>query len=302
MTRRHYKSFIQDSARWDALVLRDDDIVIDTPAKSGTTWMQMCCLVLIHGPELPQPLSRLAPWLDQVLAPLDELVARLEAQDHRRVIKSHTPLDGLPLDDRVTYIGVGRDPRDTILSMANHLANMDFEAAARLRVAAGVTEAPPPPDRPTDPAGLFAHAVADDSPVEAFTSSLRFLLHHLSTLWAHRGDPNVELFHYSDLRADLDGQMRRLATILEIDVDEGRWPALVDAARFESMKDRADVLAPNAESGLWHDNARFFAEGRLGSWRDIVPAEQLARYDERVAALTDPELAAWIHHGWLGTA
>ena len=43
---------------------------------------------------------------------LDDVVADLDAQTHRRFIKTHTPLDGLPHDPRVTYIGVGRDPRD----------------------------------------------------------------------------------------------------------------------------------------------------------------------------------------------
>lgn len=36
------------------------------------------------------------------------------------MIKTHTALDGLPWDDRVTYVCVGRDPRDVALSWDNH--------------------------------------------------------------------------------------------------------------------------------------------------------------------------------------
>ena len=78
--RRHYKSFIDDSARWDALALRDDDIIIVTPSKSGTTWMQQCVsLVLFQTPDPPAPMAVLSPWLDMLTWPLDELVATIEA-------------------------------------------------------------------------------------------------------------------------------------------------------------------------------------------------------------------------------
>src|SRR4051812_37299816 len=49
------------------------------------------------------------------------------------------------------------------------------------------------------------------------------------------------LLHYDGLKAELEGQMRKLATHLDIEVDEHRWPRLVQAARFESMRSRADT-------------------------------------------------------------
>jgi aryl sulfotransferase len=54
----------------------------------------------------------LSPWLDHLVEPLDEVVARLDAQTHRRVIKTHTPLDGVPLKQEVTYIVIARHPLD----------------------------------------------------------------------------------------------------------------------------------------------------------------------------------------------
>src|SRR4051794_1067722 len=93
-----YRSTVRDSRRWDHLHLRPGDIVVSTPPKSGTTWMQMICALLVHQtPVLPDSLDRLSPWIDSLTRPLDEVVADLDGQHHRRVIKTHTPLDGLPI-------------------------------------------------------------------------------------------------------------------------------------------------------------------------------------------------------------
>ena len=287
-----------DSARWDGFELRDDDVIVTTPAKCGTTWMQMCCLLLVHGtPTLPGSLSMLAPWLDQVLSPVDEIHARLASQQHRRVIKTHTPLDGLPRDPSVTYIGVGRDPRDVALSLASHLANMDMDVAVRARTELGLPEVPRTA-RPTEPEAMFDHFVEERSRVEDFRSGLNSLVHHLEELWRARHEPNVVLFHYRDLRADLAGEMRRLAAVLGVPIDEAVFPDLVAAATFEAMKEGADRLAPNADKSLWHSNERFFAEGRLNGWRELLSAEALARYDRRLGELTDDaELVEWLHAG-----
>src|SRR5258708_34635291 len=104
---------MHDNTRFEHFAFRPSDIVISTPPKCGTTWTQMLCALLIFdGPEFPLPLSGLSPWFDQTIRPLDELNEMYEAQSHRRFIKTHTPLDGLPIRADVTYLVVGRDPRD----------------------------------------------------------------------------------------------------------------------------------------------------------------------------------------------
>ena len=49
-----YQSDEEDSGRWLGFPFRDGDIVISTRSKSGTTWVQMICALLIfQTPELP---------------------------------------------------------------------------------------------------------------------------------------------------------------------------------------------------------------------------------------------------------
>ena len=106
-----YQNHHLDSTRWDAIALRPDDIVITTAYKAGTTWMQTIVGHLIFwGREFPEVLLKASPWLDMRILPLDEIRAELDAQQHRRFIKTHLPLDGLPYREDLRYIMIGRDP------------------------------------------------------------------------------------------------------------------------------------------------------------------------------------------------
>jgi len=71
-----YQSPDEDSARWLGFPFRDGDIVISTRSKTGTTWAQMICALLIfQTPELPAPLAQLSPWLDHLIVPREEVYA-----------------------------------------------------------------------------------------------------------------------------------------------------------------------------------------------------------------------------------
>ena len=243
---RRYEASMYDSNRWDGFELRPGDIIISTPPKCGTTWTQMiCALLILQEPELPLPLDTLSPWIDMVTRARTDVFADLEAQTHRRFIKTHTPLDGIPNDPTVTYICVGRDPRDVGLSMDHHIGNTDIGAflSQRERAAAidGIELGPlrPPRPRPDGERDRFWQWVDDETPSTQVGSSLRRTVEHLQTFRDAADDLDVVYLHYDDLKADLEGQMRQMAARLGIDVDEHRWPRLVQAATFESMRSRA---------------------------------------------------------------
>jgi len=140
-----YRSRDEDSARWRHFPFRAGDIVISTRSKSGTTWMQMICALLVfQTPAFPQPLADLSPWLDWLITPEAEVYARLAAQRHRRIIKTHTPLDGLPIDPRVTYIVVAREPLDLAVSLFHQSTNLNRD---RMRQLSGQPARRPPKTR-----------------------------------------------------------------------------------------------------------------------------------------------------------
>jgi aryl sulfotransferase len=307
MAQRRYQGIVFDSGRWDGFELRPGDIVISTPPKCGTTWTQMICALLVfQEPDLPDRLARISPWLDMVSRSRTEVVAELAAQSHRRFIKTHTPLDGLPHDPSVTYICVGRDPRDVALSMDNHRANLDIGEFLRSRAEAatvdGVELEPLPQLPPAAESGYerFWHWIDDDGDPASSSSSLRFTLWRLQTFWAAPVDLDIVLLHYDDLLEDLDGQMALVARRLGIEVPEQRWHQLVEAATLEGMRRRAEMTVPGASLRQWRDPERFFHKGTSGQWRDLLDDADLARYDERVRSLAPGDLVSWVHHGALG--
>jgi hypothetical protein len=303
---RRYHSFGFDNFRWKGFGFRSDDIVISTPPKCGTTWMQMMCALLVfQRTELGQPLTRISPWFETLTEPLDSVVRTLDGQTHRRFIKSHVPFDGLPHDPRVKYICVGRDPRDVAVSWMHHEANVDIERMINLRIdAVGVDdldELPPPRALPSDPRARFWYWI--DEPADRMSpSSLASTLYHLATFWAERAEQGVALFHYADMSRDLDSEMRRLAAFLEIDVPDTKWDELVDAASFANMRVRSKELAPEVTQGFVNADT-FFRRGSSGQWRDFIQTPDDAKhYQARVAELAEPDLAHWAHGGFAEVA
>jgi len=298
---RRYRATVYDSSRWHGFELRRGDIIISTPPKCGTTWTQMiCALLILQEPDLPVPLDTLSPWLDMVTRARTEVFADLAAQDHRRFIKTHTPLDGLPRDPRVTYICVGRDPRDVALSMDRHIDNMNVSAFLQARARAAAIDRielgplPTPRERPDGERDRFWQWVDDETPSTQIGSSLRRTVEHLQTFWDADEELDVVRLHYDDLQADLDGQMRRLAAHLGIVIDDDRWPLLVEAATFDSMRTRADMtVAAGAEH--WIDPTAFFRLGTSGQWAGLLDEADLARYASRAGTLASDELIQWVH-------
>jgi aryl sulfotransferase len=290
----HYRSPDEDSGRWLGFRFRPGDIVISTRRRSGTTWMQMICALLIfQKPELPAPLSQLSPWLDHVSAPHDFVYAQLGGQRNRRFIKTHTPLDGIPPYPLATFIVTARHPLDLFVSLWHHVDNYHPpHDPARVGQLTGAAKQDGSRQAMHD--SLLRWISGDYDPA-GYPESLVGVMRHLSVAWAKRGAPNVLLVRYDDLCADLEGQMRWLAGRLGIAVPEQAWPALVQAATFERMRSRAERLVPPPPPGTVVDAVAFFRRGSSGAGREILSDQDMAYYYARAAQLGPPDLLEWLH-------
>ncbi len=287
---RRYQGFMADSARWERFTFRPGDVVISTPSKCGTTWMQTIVgMLLLDRIDLGAPISTISPWLDMLIRSDNEVFGMLEGQSHRRFMKTHTPLDGVPRLESVTYIAVARHPLDVALSDRDHMDNMQRERAIALRTAASgpAGDDVPPYDPPPNQPGAFLRWFIDhdEPPSGSGPHGLADYCQQIGTYWDARYAPNVHLFHYTDMWNDLDGEMRRVAAALALSIDEERWPGFVEAAGLTSMRSRAADTAPDAHLGIWTSPERFFRSGGTRDWASVLNPEDITRFEQRLREL-----------------
>jgi aryl sulfotransferase len=301
---RTCRTWVIDSRRWDGYQPRLGDIVIATYPKCGTTWMQRIVGLLIFQDPAPRPVMELSPWIDRRgREPVEAVLARIEAQKHRRFLKAHLPADGLPLHDEVRYVHVARDGRDACLSFHNHGTGLTAEVLAGLdRIGReDPTIRQPYPRVAADPGEHFHRwIVGGAEPAYGPGPAAASFLEGERSWWEERHRSNVLLVHHADLKADLAAEMRRVAEFLGIDVPAGLWPALVEAAGFSAMRRDGAVLMGSVAASFTGGDRRFFHRGDNGRWLGRFRPADLARYEAEVAARLPPACARWLEHGRIG--
>jgi aryl sulfotransferase len=279
-----------DSTIWNDFAFRDDDIVIGTYAKSGTTWVQQIVGQLVFGGDPEVPVAELSPWLDLRVPPAEVKLPALEAQAHRRFIKTHLPVDALRWSPKAKYIYIARDGRDVVWSLHNHFFNANGLLYELLndtpgRVGPGVA-------RPS--ADIRAYFLdwleRDGHPLWSFWENIR-------SWWDIRALPNMLLLHYAELKQDLPGQVRRIADFLGIQPHPGAFPRILEHCSFEWMKANATKSVPLG-GALWDGGAATFVhKGTNGRWRDILTPEDCRRYEAMAREKLGEECAAWLAMG-----
>jgi aryl sulfotransferase len=284
-----------DSRAWNDFAFRDDDIIIGTWGKSGTTWMQQIIGQLVFDGQEDLPVSEMSPWLDMVVPPLAPMMQGLAAQTHRRFIKTHLPVDALVFSPEAKYLYVGRDGRDVVWSMHHHQINFTAEAFEAFNT--NPRRGPGAPLKPptADVGQYFRDWLEKDGyPWWPFWENIR-------SWWAIRDLPNVMLVHFAQLKADLPGEMRRIAAFLNIPIDEDRWPVLVEHSTFDYMKAHAQHSAPLG-GAFWEGGATtFINKGTNGRWRDVLPAAEIGAYERRAREALGDACAHWLATGEMAT-
>jgi aryl sulfotransferase len=279
-----------DSTIWNDFNFRDDDIVISTYAKSGTTWTQQIVAQMLFGPDPNLEVAEMSPWLDLRIPPKEVKLPMVEAQTHRRFLKTHLPLDALVFSPKAKYIYIGRDGRDMVWSMYNHHANanqMWYEALNNTPGRVGPPVEPPPGDVHQ----YFREWLEGDGyPFWSFWDNVR-------TWWEFRHLPNVMFTHFANLKSDMSGQMRRIAAFLDIPIDEAQWGEILEYCSFDWMKRNATKSVPLG-GAFWDGGAQVFINrGVNGRWAETLTPEDVAEYEERAVQELGPECARWLATG-----
>lgn len=285
--RREMHNHHFDSTVWNDFDFREDDIIISTYAKSGTTWTQQIVSQLIFAGREGLPVADMSPWLDLRVPEKTVKLAALQAQDHRRFIKTHLPVDALVFSSKAKYIYIGRDGRDVVWSLYNHHANANDLWYQALNDTPG--RVGPPISRPSQDVRQYFREWLEGNgyPFWPFWENVR-------SWWSIRHLPNVMLIHFSELKGDLTGSIRRIANFLDIDVAESALPGIVEHCTFEYMKANATPSVPLG-GVFWEGGAQTFVyKGTNGRWRDVLKPCDVAEYERKAIEELGADCAAWL--------
>jgi aryl sulfotransferase len=285
---REILNHVMDSTRWNGFAFRNDDIVIGTWSKSGTTLTQQIVTELVFQGAGDAFGLEISPWLDFRGVPAGEFLAMLEAQRHRRLIKTHLPVDALVFSPKAKYLYIGRDARDVFWSWHHH-HSIFTDAAYKMMNPPERTWPEFPRANPDIRQAYHDWLDKDGYPTFPFWS-------HVQSWWDIRHLPNVKLVHFNNLLHDLPGAIRDVADFLDVTIDETMFPAIVEHCSLDFMKKRAvrvESLAKNFEGG----GANFINKGTNGRWKDVLSAEDIAKCDAVAAQNLSPDCAHWLRTG-----
>ncbi|MEE8454405.1 MAG: sulfotransferase domain-containing protein [Limibaculum sp.] len=279
-----------DSTIWNGFDFRDDDIIISTYAKAGTTWVQQIVSQLIFDGAEGLAVAEMSPWLDLRVPPKEVKLPVVEAQTHRRFLKTHLPVDALVFSPKAKYLYIGRDGRDVVWSLYNHHTNANALWYEALNDTPGRVGPPigPPPD------SILQYF---DDWLERDGHPFWPLWENVRSWWQIRHLPNVMVLHFTRLKADMPGEIRRIAAFLDTPIDAAAWPAILEHCSFDYMKANATASVPLG-GAFWDGGAQtFIHKGVNGRWRNMLSPEQSAAYETRALAELGEDCARWLATG-----
>ena len=295
-TRRYFHPLLNDT-QWDDVDLRDNDIVIASAIKAGTTWLQTIVANLIfQEQEIPGPVMDISPWVERFRddTEMDAMLSLLNAQTHRRLLKTHLPLDALRFDQRLKYLLIGRDPRDVFLSLWNHHQHYSSERV-QLHRKIGNDIGRPWVEMPNELHAFYRKWISEPC-FEWETEGTPYwsVFYHFASWWKFRDLQNALFIHYNDLLAEPRQEIGRIADFLDISVAETHWPLLLRRVSFDYMKNNGAEIMGRAEQSFKGGAKTFIHRGENGRWKNMLNDTEKALYEHAADRSLDAEARLWL--------
>lgn len=284
---------IQQKIKW-----RDGDIIISVPGKSGTTWtMNIVHQLLAGGTSDFRDVYEEVPWIEFLShpgQPHEEVVARVEAMPtgRRRAFKTHSAPPAVPFmasgsAPAVKYIVVFRNPEEALVSLRPFFAKHTDEWFDLWGVP---KEALSRPDFPS-----FYNDIIDRAGMHA-----NGFFGFLNAWWPLREEANVLFMHFSEMKRDREGSIRKIARFLDIELAADQWARILEYTSFPWMKEHEDKFeAITAGKVPVLKTGAMMRQGEAGKARQDGMTEAISRHLRAIGEQTCPDAAAldWYYNG-----
>ena len=243
----------------------EHDVFVVTYVKSGTNWMmQLAHQLLFHGAGDYEHIHCVVAWPDtKIMGPMEGYAIPLEdprvwqaSPEGKRVIKTHFQWEHVPYSPDARYIIVIRDPKDVFVSSYHFF----------------VKSGP-----------LSFTNMSPASFLETFLSDQFFMGGSWAVAtagyWAQRHRPNVLVCSFKEMRRDLEGSVRRVATFLGVNDSPEIIRKVTELASFGYMKTIDDKFGTGKFLSLGAP-AAMMRKGTEGGASELITPEQARRIDE----------------------
>jgi hypothetical protein len=284
-----------DPAIQGAVAWRDGDIVVSVPVKSGTTWTMNIVHQLRSGgdPDLVDVYLEV-PWLELLPGPSvtrEEVIAKLDGmpRHRRRAFKTHSPPGPLPyqrpgIDKHVQYVVVARNPDEAVASLHPFIAAHSDEWYDLWGV----------------PRDSLAKPDFESFFFEVAQSMIGDMLFgFVAAWWPLRHEKNVLFMHYSDMKRDHEGSVRRIGEFLGLHPTAEQWPTILECTSFPWMKAHEEKFELRGVADVpILDPGAMVRKGRAGAARDDGVTPEISAEIAKLGREVLPDAAFdWFYRG-----
>lgn len=237
---------------------RQTDVIIASTPKSGTTWVQQILHQMRTGGSGEfGNINDVIAWLDtpNVDDSAEELLAQYDKMTEPRIFKTHCVYETTPGVAVARVIVISRDPRDCCVSRYYHGLN-------------------------TRNAGIAFN--------EHFDQWMKVLewFRHVASWWRRRDDANLLWLRYEEMTGDRPTNLNRISRFLGWSLSEEERAKVLRKSSFDWMKAHAERFIPHP---MQHP-AEFIRTGTVGSYRELMTAEQSQAVLRIAHRLLEPEI------------
>ncbi len=250
---------------------RENDVLITTPPKAGTTWMQQILHQLRTGGDATfTSIDDVVPWLERPRSGKNwqQLIDNYETIPDPRIFKTHCTAEQTPGIGTAFIILTSRDPRDCCVSFYHHIMNM------------------------TDEARLHANITRPES-FEAYVERwLNFAVwyRNVKSWWPYRDHPKILWLRFQDMKSDLATSINRITDFLSWEVSPDQKRKVLEYSSFEWMQKHDEKFSSQGDSGKpLFKPGRFIRQGKVGKYRETMTKEQEQRILDKAYEMLEPD-------------
>jgi hypothetical protein len=282
---------IQTKIAW-----RDGDIVISVPIKSGTTWTMNIVHQLREGGDADfEDIYAEARWIefrDHPEHSIEDIVKDIDGMrsDRRRIFKSHSGPNPLPFHKAgsgkdVKYVVVMRNPEEAMVSA---LPFFDKHSQGWFDLWGVPKEAIVKPDFATFFGELGPHMLVP------------MIFGFVASWWPLRNEPNVLFMHFSDMKKDHEGSVRKIADHLGFTTTAEQWPNILEYTSSPWMKAHEDKFEARtmAEPRIL-DPGAMVRKGKSGAQKEDGMTDEISAQIREAGRqiLQDGNAFEWLYAG-----